>query len=134
MTFWLAGMRITAARLNDFSPISLATSVTPAAGFTLTSFSARNAGGTTEWGVVLVRTGATITADSAGNIADTLCCTLPSNCRPGATYQVGYEKSGTAGGIVRIAADGTCLLTTLDPTATITASSTINFAGTFATG
>lgn len=134
MTFWLSGMKITSLRLNDFTPIALATAVTPATGFTLTSFTARNTGGTTEFSVVLVRTGATITADSAGNIADTLACTLPSNCRPGATYQVAYEKSGTAGGVVRIATDGTCTLTTLDPTATIAAAATVNFAGTFATG
>lgn len=134
MTFWLAGMRMTAARLNDFTPISLGTAVTPATGFTLSSFTARNTGGTTEFSVVLVRTGATITADSAGNITDTLGCTLPSNCRPGATYQVTYEKSGIASGVVRIATDGTCTLTTLDPTATIAAGATVNFAGTFATG
>lgn len=135
MTQWAAGMLITAGRLNNFDPVAVSGTVTPATGFTVSAFDARKAGGVTQFNVILNRTGATLTGSANGNLApDTLCCTLPAACRPGMTFNAVYEVSGVATGSVRISTDGTCLLTTLSATATITSTSTVNFSGSFATG
>lgn len=134
MTQWLSGMTITAGRLNNFDPVTVTGTVTAATGFTTSSFDARKAGGVTQFTVVLSRTGSNITGDAAGNIGDTLCCTLPANCRPGFTYNAVFEKSGQATGSVRILTDGTCTLTTISAGAVIGAGNTINFSGAFAAG
>ncbi|MFD0344002.1 hypothetical protein ACFVH0_35950 [Streptomyces sp. NPDC127117] len=135
MTQWLAGMRITAARLNDYTPVALSSSVTPATGWAVTSFSARRAGGTVEWTVFLSRTGASLAAaDAAGNIGDILACTLPANCCPGARYITQFDKGGTASGSVRIEASGACTLTSMDPTSAIGNGNTVTFSGTVAAG
>ncbi|MBC2903533.1 hypothetical protein [Streptomyces cupreus] len=133
MTLWQPGMRITDVRLNDYTPVPLTSTPTAAAGFSLTSFSGRKSGGTTEWAVVLSYSGATITASSTGNIGDTLCCTLPSDCWPGAeTYEI-YEVAGVTAGSVRLMTNGQCLLTTLYPTSSIGAN-TVKFGSSFQTG
>lgn len=134
MTQWLSGMKITAGRLNDFAPVAVTATVTPASGFTVSSFDARKAGGVIQFTVVLLRSGGTITADAAGNISDTACCTLPSICWPGMTYNGVYEKAGAATGSVRILSNGVCTLTTLSAGASIGSGNTINFGGAFATG
>ncbi|MFE2936657.1 hypothetical protein [Streptomyces sp. NPDC059278] len=134
MTQWLAGMRITAARLNDFTPIALTSTATARTGFTVASFSAWKAGGTTNFAVILTYSGDIVTSSSSGNIGDLDCLTLPPDCRPRATNYGAYDKSGTASGAVRYLASGLCTLTTLDPTATIQSGNTINFSGAFATG
>jgi hypothetical protein len=138
MTQWLAGMRITAARLNDNTPVALATSPTAATNFTVVSFSGENAGGQTTFAVVLNYTGASaITGTSTGNITpDVACCTLPPNCRPQATMFLLFDKAGVAAGSLRVAPTGICTLVSLYPTATITNTipDTVNFSGTLATG
>ncbi|WP_406014319.1 hypothetical protein OG520_22110 [Streptomyces sp. NBC_00984] len=134
MTLWQPGMRITAARLNDFTPVPLASTATPAAAFTLTSFTARKTGGVVEWSIILVRNGGAITADAKGNIGDTDCATLPSDCRPGAIYFAPFDTAGIASGAVRVATNGLCTLTSLDPTASIASGATVNFSGAFAAG
>lgn len=134
MTQWLAGMEITAGRLNNFDPVTVTGTVTPETGFTVSSFDARRAGGVIQWSVVLLRSGATITADANGNIIDAPCCVLPSNCRPGMTYNGIYEKAGQAHGAIRILSNGSCTLTTLAGGASIGSGHTINFSGAFATG
>ncbi|MGW3724841.1 hypothetical protein [Streptomyces sp. NPDC000851] len=133
MTLWQPGMIITAERLNDFTPIPLTIQPTPATNFTLNSFSSRKSAGSTEWSVSLSYTGATITANSTGNISDTLCMTLPTECRPDSETYVVYEVGGLTAGSVRITTDGQCLLTTLYPTANIGAN-TVKFSASFATG
>ncbi|MES9554773.1 MULTISPECIES: hypothetical protein [unclassified Streptomyces] len=134
MTLWQPGMRITAARLNDFTPTPLASTATPAAAFTLTSFTARKTGGVVEWSIILVRSGDAITADAKGNISDVACATLPPDCRPGALATVTFDTAGIASGSVRIATSGVCTLTSLDPTASIGSGATVNFSGAFAAG
>lgn len=134
MTLWQPGMRITASRLNDFTPVSIAATATPATGYSLTAFNARRAGGTVEWAVVLVRTGEAIVADSKGNIGDSQCVTFPPGCRPGATSYATFDTAGIASGSVRIATSGLCTLTSLDPTAAIAVGASVNFSGTFAAG
>lgn len=133
MTQWQPGMRITDARLNDYTPVALTSTPTAAAGFALTAFSARESGGTTEWSVILTYSGSTITASSTGNITDTLACTLPSDCWPGAETYALYEVAGITAGSVRIMPNGQCLLTTLYPTSSIGAN-TVKFGGSFQTG
>lgn len=133
MTNWQPGMRVTDVRLNDFTAVALTSTPTAAANFSLTSFSARKAAGTTEFEVVLTYSGTTITAGSTGNITDTLCCTLPADCRPGAETYAIYEVAGITAGSVRIATDGQCTLTTLYPTSSIGAN-TVKFSRSLATG
>jgi len=134
MTQWLAGMKITAARLNDFTPVAVTGTVTAATNFSVTSFVAYDAGGQTWFAVQLTYSGSTITASSSGDITDTQCCTLPSALIPPAATWLPYKAGNTADGIVQIDTGGVCKLQTLSPTATITASSSINFSGVIATG
>lgn len=133
MTLWHPGMTITAERLNNHDPLALVSTPTAATNFTVNTFTARKSAGTTEWQVMLTYSGTTITAGSTGNITDTLCCTLPSDCRPGGETQLLYEVAGVTAGSVRILTNGQCLLTTLYPTSSIGANS-VKFSGVFATG
>ncbi|MEW2631779.1 hypothetical protein AB0903_09000 [Streptomyces sp. NPDC048389] len=131
---WEAGMRITDERMNDHTPVALTSSPTPAANFSVGSFTAYKSSGVTVFTVTLNYSGSTITADAAGNIADTACCTLPSDCRPQATMNTAWDKSGAAVGAVRIQPSGLCQITSLDPNATLASGNTVNFCGTVATG
>lgn len=133
MTVWQPGMRITDVRLNDYTTVPLTSSVTPGTNFTVNSFSAKKSGGTTEWSATLTYSGTTITAGSTGNITDTVCCTLPSDCWPGAESYAIYEVAGITAGSVRISTAGVCTLTTLYPTSSIGAN-TVKFSGCFQTG
>lgn len=133
MTLWQPGMRITASRLNDFTPVALTSTPTAATNFALNTFTARKGGGVTEWEVMLTYSGTTITAGATGNITDTLACTLPADCRPGGEAYELYEVAGVTAGSVRILANGQCLLTTLYPTSSIGANS-VKFSGAFVTG
>ncbi|MGW1221469.1 hypothetical protein ACWD6O_13690 [Streptomyces californicus] len=132
---WSPGMRITDARLNDHTPVALTSTATPATGFTVSTFSGRRAGGVTEWTLILIRSGASLgAADSAGNIGDVVCATLPADCRPADMYVTSFDKAGTASGSVRILPSGVCTLTSMDPTSSIASGASVNFAGTFVTG
>ncbi|MFD3984194.1 hypothetical protein ACFWRU_00540 [Streptomyces californicus] len=128
-------MRITDSRLNDHTPIALTSSPSPAAGFSVSSFTGRRVGGVTEWSLVLIRSGAALpAADSTGNIGDVQCATLPAGCRPGDLYVTSFDKAGTASGSVRILPSGVCTLTSMDPTSSIGTGASVNFSGTFVTG
>lgn len=133
MTLWQPGMIMTAERLNDFTPVSLTILPTSATNFAINTFSARKSAGATEWSVMLTYSGATITANSTGNIGDTLCMTLPTECRPLSETYLIYEVAGITAGSVRVGTDGTCTLTTLYPTSSI-GPNTIKFSATFVTG
>lgn len=84
MTNWLAGMRMTADRLNDHSLQSSTTAgLVAATNFTVNSFSGRKAEGTTTVNGSVQYTGAGINVTNVGdNIADTAICTLPVGWRP----------------------------------------------------
>lgn len=99
--------------------------VTPATNFTLNTASVRQTCGSVLYSIVLNYTGTTITADSAGNIGDTLCATLSP--APPVTITVAFDNSGIAGGTATIATNGQVTLKTLAPTATIASGSSINF-------
>ncbi|MFD3498776.1 hypothetical protein [Streptomyces sp. NPDC058678] len=134
MTLWQPGMRITAARLNDFTPVALTSSPTAGTNFAVSTFAGRKAGGVTEWSVILTYSGATITAGSTGNIGDVTVCTLPADCRPGAETPGLFEVSGVTAGSVRFLTNGQCQITSMYPTSTLVAAQTVKFGAAFATG
>lgn len=113
MTIWLAGMRITADRLNDYVPDdTLTTGLTAATGFSVNDFYAIRSKGTVILDMYLNRTGADITATS-GNITDTQICTVPSGWRPNTTSTItGNWDDGTAEGGFVVGTDGICTLRT----------------------
>jgi len=100
---------------------------TPASGFTVSSYMARRTCGVTVIYVSLTYTGSTITANSGGNITDTLCLTTPSGWRPPFPAVGAWDKAGIACGAWTWGTDGTVLLKTLDPTATLSNTDSVNF-------
>lgn len=125
---WLAGMRMTAERLNDNTADETTTSgLVVATGWAASSFVGRKVNGVTTVLVVVSRTGATLTASSSGSITNTLAATLPVGWRPQDTLIENYDKAGVADGSVTILSNGTCTVKTLSPTATIASGSAITF-------
>lgn len=114
MTVWLAGMEITADRLNDYTPDdSTTTGLTAATGFSVSDFYAVRSKGTVVLDMALSRTGGTI-SDVNGNITNTDICTVPADWRPNATGTIsGYWGDGTASGEFVISpSTGVCTLRT----------------------
>lgn len=135
MTTWLAGMRITADRLNDHAVEEQTTSgLVAATDFTVASFDGYKVNGVTTVSVVLTYTGATITANGAGNITDKQAATLPAGWRPPFTAIVVFDRSGVADGSLSITPDGLCTLKTLSPTATINSGNNVSFQLTWVSG
>lgn len=90
---------------------STTSGLTAASGFSVTDFAAYREGRVTVIDMYLTRTGATI-VETAGNIADTVCCTLPTGWRP--THQTingCWDNGFTDGGFV-VGTDGICTLRT----------------------
>ncbi|MGI5443831.1 hypothetical protein ACQEV4_42765 [Streptomyces shenzhenensis] len=128
-------MLITADRLNDHAIEAQTTSgVVPPADFTTNSFAGYKVSGVTTVGLVMTYQGETITSSSSGNIKDTLCATLPVGWRPPFTVVTSFDRSGLADGSVSIAPDGTCLLKTLSPTATLGGGNNVSFMATWVSG
>lgn len=114
MTVWLAGMRITADRLNDYSLDSETTSgLTAATDFTTVHFYGRRSKGTVTINAMLTYGGATITATD-GNIADTDICTLPAGWRPQHDTITGAWGDGVESGEFICTTAGLCTLRTSD--------------------
>lgn len=126
---WLAGMRMTAERLNDNTADETTTSgLVIASGWSSGTLTGRKVNGVTTVLVTVVKTTPTITASSTGAFpAATLACTLPVGWRPQDTLIENYDKSGVADGAVTILSNGTCTVKTLSPTATIASGNTITF-------
>lgn len=80
-----------------------------ASGFSQLDFAGYREGRNVMVDVFLARTGSTI-SESSGNIADTVCCTLPAGWRP--THQTinGFWDSGVASGGFVTGTDGICTL------------------------
>lgn len=129
MTQWLAGMRMTAERMNDNTIEEVVSSgLTAATGFSVTSFSGRKVNGITTIAVTLSRTGSTLTATSAGALTSTLACTLPIGWRPPTdAIPVIFNKAGIADGLITILPAGTCTITSLSPTATLASGNSVVF-------
>lgn len=113
MTLWLAGMLITADRLNDYSLDDETTSgFSIASGWTLNNFWANRQGATVEMNIYVNRSGADIVATS-GNIGDSAVGTAPSGWRPNSASTInGTWDDGTATGGWVIGTDGICSLRT----------------------
>jgi hypothetical protein len=112
MTNWLAGMEITADRLNDNTATDEVTSgVVDASGFATSSFVGRKVSGVTTIELFTNRTGATITegATNTGNVADTAVATLPSGYRPQEAVNC-IVGNGSVDGEATIASDGSVVL------------------------
>ncbi|MGW3925972.1 hypothetical protein ACWEA7_43165, partial [Streptomyces sp. NPDC005093] len=101
---------------------------TAATGWTVTASEVRACGPMVMLRVTATRTGTTITSDSAGNITDSTVCTIPTVWAPDVTVVGTYDRGGIADGNVSINTDGTVVLKSLSPTATIPASTgTVQF-------
>lgn len=127
---WLAGMRLTEDRLNDNTADEETTAgLTVATGWSLNGFQGRKVNGITTVYVSLNRTGATITATSAGALSGgpVLGCTLPIGWRPPDTIIENFDKSGVADGGISILATGTCTIQSMSPTATIASGNDITW-------
>lgn len=113
MTAWLAGMRITADRLNDYSLDDETTSgFVIGTGWALNNFWANRQGATVEMNIYVNRTGATITA-TTGNITDTLIGTAPAGWRPNTASTLnGTWDDGTSTGGFVLGTDGVCTIRT----------------------
>ncbi|MFD6035716.1 hypothetical protein ACFWHF_14415 [Streptomyces griseoincarnatus] len=113
MTNWLAGMEITADRLNDgIDATTTTTGLTAATDFTVTSFSGRRSGKVVTVDVFVQYTGAGINVTNPGdNITDTPMCTLPSGWRPPETMNAIWG-SGAVHGDTNIATTGVMSLRT----------------------
>lgn len=101
MTNWLAGMEITAARLNDNTLTSSTTSgATASTNWTLSSFSGRKVNGITTIVIQCTRTTSAVseTATNTGNITDTSFATLPSGWRPPELIDTTYDSGFVDGG------------------------------------
>jgi hypothetical protein len=115
MTAWLAGMQITADRLNNDSPTTTAAGLTAATGFAVNSFSGYRVGNMVVLDLYMNRSGANITA-TTGNITDTQIATVPAGWRPTAgTINGTWDNGGAEGGWV-IGTDGICTLRTASDT------------------
>lgn len=71
--------------------------------------------------------GGTITSSTAGNIADTLVCTLAAAYRPATVRYGTFTVPGTAQGSFRVNADGTLQIVSLDPNSTIPSGQALQF-------
>lgn len=109
MTAWLAGMEITADRLNDFTATETTSGTVDSTGFSTSSFVGRKVSGFTFIELFVNRTGATIAegATNTGNIADTDITTLPSGWRPQETMNA-ICGNGSVDGEVQISTAGLC--------------------------
>lgn len=105
---FLAGMRLTADRLNDNTLDASTTSgLSPATDFTVNSFSGRKVNGITTVHVYLqyTGTGLTVSPSPGGNLGDVTIATLPSGWRPPETINA-MEGDGSTIGEVTIATNG----------------------------
>ena len=88
---------------------STTSGLTAGSGFAVSDFSAYREGRTTMVDCYVSRTGGTIN-ETGGNIADTICCTLPAGWRP--THQTingSWDNGVVSGGFV-VGTDGICTL------------------------
>ena len=111
---WLAGMRLTADRMNDNTvDETTIAGATAASGFTSISFSGRKLRGITTITVIATRNGGTVPETSAGsgNIGDTTMCTLPAGWRPPELIEAIWDSGFNDGGAT-INTSGTVVLRT----------------------
>lgn len=132
MTNWLAGMLITADRLNDGVDATSTTSgCTAASGFTLNDFEGRISGQVCTVDVYLsVTSTINTTSSTSSNITDTLCATVPAGYRPAHVASVVWGD-GTESGEAIIDTDGTVTLRTSDYNQAISSGRNVRVHGTY---
>jgi hypothetical protein len=95
---FLAGMRITADRLNDNSlDASTSSGLTAGTDWTVNSFSGRKVNGITTVHIYLMYTGTTVAVAYNSNLADRTIATLPSGWRPPETINALVGDGTTTG-------------------------------------
>lgn len=131
MTQWLAGMRATADRMNDYSHDDSTTSgLTAATGFSVNNFWASRQGATVTLDLYLNRTGADISQTSGNITPDVLAATVPSGWAPNSASTItGIWGNGACSGEFVIGTDGACTLRTAS--ANIASGSNLRFHITF---
>jgi hypothetical protein len=102
-----------------------------AAGFTLVTAEARNAGGVITLFLEANYTGSTITSGTSGNIADTSVGTFAVGFRPTQLLTTTFNKGGVADGSVHVSSAGAVTLTSLSPNATIASGDFVRMYWTF---
>lgn len=132
MTAWLAGMLITADRLNNgIDATSTTSGLTLSAGFTLNDWMGRTSGQLCSVDIYLAVTTTINTASgTSSNIADTQCCTIPIGYRPAHAIQVIWG-SGVASGDAVINTDGTVVLRTSDYNQPISSGANVRIHGAY---
>lgn len=120
---------------------STSTSLLAAAtGWTTTTFSMVNKAGFVTFNASMTRTGAAITANSIGNITDTVVGTIHGSIAPHADFPasptiISTYTTGSSDGSISINPDtGVLTILTLSPTATISTSDVITFSYTYPIG
>ncbi|AVP41357.1 hypothetical protein SEA_YARA_23 [Streptomyces phage Yara] len=101
MTQWLAGMRLTADRLNDNTiDDTTSTGATAATGFSVNDFFGQKVNGITTITISCTRSGANIAeiATNSGNISDTAMATLPAGWRPPNLIEAMWDSGFNDGG------------------------------------
>lgn len=98
---WLAGMTITADRLNDHSVDEVSSAGAVAStGWSISSFEGRRVSGVTTVNLLVTRTGADVpqsAADSGNIVADPPIATLPVGWRPPSTANGIYGNGAVDG-------------------------------------
>ena len=134
MTIWLAGMRITADRLNDHeAEDTTTTGLVAGTDFSVSSFSGKKVGGLTQIVVLCSRTGSALTESSAGsgNLSpEPLMATLPSGWRPPETIPTLFSN-GAADGEAIINTAGEITLRTISGSSGIGTSTTVRLTHTW---
>ncbi|MFI8961444.1 hypothetical protein ACIGO8_04940 [Streptomyces sp. NPDC053493] len=107
------------------------TGVTALANWSVVAFSGRKTkGGVCTVTVTVSRTGPTVTADNAGQIADEPMCTLPSGWRPAFGLE-SVASDGYANGAADITTGGVINLRTWSPNATLASGKAIRISATY---
>ncbi|MEU7038076.1 hypothetical protein ABZ958_30975 [Streptomyces sp. NPDC046237] len=109
---------------------TLTSGVTMLPGWSLVSFTARRTRGIVTLLLSVTRSGATITANSAGNIDDEQLCTLPAGWRPAFDVEVS-ACDGFANGGANIWANGQVNLRTWAPTAVLMTGRNVRVSATY---
>lgn len=116
--FILSWLNFDTGTINDTDTGKVPLDVTPAAGWTIASSTYRRVANVLYVRVGVTRTGATITADAGGNIADTALYTLGSAFAPFTTVY-GAFRSTVSGGAAQINPTGTATIVDMHSTSTI---------------
>lgn len=130
MTQWSAGMKITAGRLNDHTPLYYYSGLTAATNFEDSGTFIQIVSGIAFFNITLTYTGATsITPTTNGNLSpDVLAATLDEQYRPLAKFWTQFGNGATSGGTATVDVDGSITLTaTNNENTNITTSNPLQF-------